>query len=500
MNFKLKKLISLILSVIFVFSSAVCTIAQEGSTQAQNTPAITGDEAAAYINEAVAIIMTRYKFDVNKADLYKAALTEIIKNNPELLDSAFKGMFDGLDDYSFYFTKEELDSFMGAMSAEVCGIGVLVTASDSGLIISRVYDNSPAKEAGLIQGDIITHASGVYLGGLDIDLAKQNVIGEENTPVTIIYSRNGVSTEVTLIRRKVAIDAGFYQIVEDGKIGYISLNEFNANACEFVEKALKEFDSKNIKDIIFDLRGNPGGGLNEFVDVASLFIPSGPAIHLEYKNPLRFTTLYAENKDEIPKYNLAVLINNASASASEAFSAAIQDTGVGIVIGETSFGKGTMQNLLPFKIGGGIKITEAEYLSPNGRKVNKIGVTPDVKAPDKISEYERADIEPMTYSRILKQGDTGKDVLAIEERLRLVGLFNFVPDEVFDYDTYIATLNFQKSSELYPYGVMDYTTQAKLDGMLKGIEVRSDTSYKKAVEIFKEGNWQDYKKDWSVTE
>lgn len=500
MNFKLKKLFALILSAIFVFSFCVCAVAEENNTQTSNTPAISGDDAVSYISEAVSIIMTRYKFDVNKADLYKDALTQILKENPELLDAAFKGMFEGLDDYSFYYTKEELDSFMGAMSAEVCGIGVLVTADDSGLIISKVYDNSPAKEAGLIQGDIITHAGGVYLGGLDIDLAKQNVIGEENTPVTIIYSRNGVSTEVTLIRKKVAIDAGFYQIVEDGKIGYISLNEFNANACEFVEKALKEFDSKNIKDIIFDLRGNPGGGLNEYVDVASLFIPSGPAIHLEYKNPLRFSTLYAENKNETPKYNLAVLINNGSASASEAFSAAVQDTGVGIVIGETSFGKGTMQNLLPFKIGGGIKITEAEYLSPNGRKVNKVGVTPDVKAPDKISEYEKADIEPMAYSRVLKQGDSGKDVLAIEERLRLVGLFNFVPDEVFDYDTYIATLNFQKSTELYPYGVMDYTTQTKLDGMLKGIEVKSDTSYKKAVEIFKAGNWQDYKNDWSVAE
>lgn len=497
MNATIKKLIALVLCGMLVFSCGISVLAEK-TTDSSAQSAVSGEEAVRYINEAVSLIMTRYKFDVDKKDLYRAALSEILSNNPELLDAAFKGMFEELDDYSFYYTKEELDSFLGGMAAEVCGIGVLVTSDEAGLIISKVYDNSPAKEGGLMQGDIITHASGVFLGGMDIELAKQNIIGAENTPVTITYLRNGAYTELTLTRRKVAIDSGFYQIVEDGKIGYIALHEFNANATEFTQKALSEFDSKGIKDIIIDLRNNPGGGLNELVDMCSLFIPTGPAIHLEYKNPLRFTTLYAENKGEINKYNLAVLINKNSASASEAFSAAIQDTGSGIVIGETSFGKGTMQNIVPFKIGGGIKITEAEYLSPNGRKVNQIGVTPDVIAPDKISTYERADIEPMKYERILKIGDTGKDVLAIEERLRILGILDAVPDEVFGYDTYMATRSFQKATELYPYGVMDYTTQAKLDGMLKGAEIKSDSSYKKAVEIFKAGNWQDYKQDWSI--
>lgn len=496
----IKKILALILCALLCVSFPLYAFADEASADSAQDAPLGGDDAVKYINEAVSLIMTRYKFDVNKANLYRDALTEILKNNPELLDAAFKGMFENLDDYSFYYTKEELDSFLGGMAAEVCGIGVLVTSDEAGLIISKVYDNSPAKEGGLMQGDIITHAGGIYIGGMDIELAKQNIVGPENTPVTITYLRNGVSAEITLTRRKVAIDAGFYQIVEDGKIGYIALHEFNNNAAEFTKKALSEFDSKGIKDIIIDLRNNPGGGLNELVDMCSLFIPTGPAIHLEYKNPLRFTTLYAENEGEINKYNLAVLINKNSASASEAFSAAVQDTRSGIVIGETSFGKGTMQNIVPFKIGGGIKITEAEYLSPNGRKVNGIGVTPDVVAPDKISAYERADIEPMKYERILQIGDTGKDVLAIEERLRILGILDVVPDEVFDYDTYLATLSFQKATELYPYGVMDYTTQAKVDGMLNGSEVKSDTSYKKAVEILKEGSLQDYMQDWSVRE
>lgn len=461
------------------------------------TADINSDNVNAYYNQAIDLIMRKYKFDITKEELYKGTIENLLRNNPELLEEAFRSMFESLDEHSVYYTEDELNSFLNDMTGEICGIGVLITTAEAGLLVSNVYDNTPAKEAGVMQGDIITHAGGVFLGGLDIDLAKQHVIGPENTPVTITILRGEQSFDKTLIRRKVVVDAGFYQIVEDGKIGYIELSEFNDTAAEFVEKALNEFDKYGIKDIIFDLRSNPGGGLMEFVDVCSLFIPTGPVIHLDYKNPLRFTTLYSKNNFKQPKYNLAVLINKYSASAAEAFSAAVQDSGVGIVIGEQSYGKGTMQNITQFKIGGGVKITEAEYLSPNRRQVNKVGVTPDVNAPDKISDYSKADIEPLTYERILKIGDTGKDVLAVEERLRIAGFDVGVPDEVYDEKTHNATLQFQAATQLFQYGVMDYTTQAKIENVLSGLEVRSDTSYKKAVEIFKTGHWKDYRLDWS---
>lgn len=496
-----KKILSSLLTAILIFTMCFSTYASgfEPTTN-DSTEEITGEKAYSYVEQAVALIMSRYKFDVKTEELYKAALEKILTDNPELMESAFKGMFDALDEHSIYYTEDELNSYLENLSGEVCGIGVLITLATEGLIISNVYNDTPAKEAGLKTGDIITHAGGVYLGGMDFDLAKQYVLGEEYTPVTITILRDGTSFDVTLIRRKINVAPGEYQIVEDGTMGYIHLTDFNNSAADFIEDALEEFDKNGIKDIIIDIRNNPGGGLNVLLDICSLFIPSGPAIHLEYKNPLRFSTLYAENESEVPKYNLAILVNEYSASAAEAFAGAVQDTGVGIVIGNTTYGKGTMQNIIQFKIGGGAKITEAVYLTPNGRSVNQTGITPDVMAVDKISKYEYADIEPMKYERVLKIGDTGKDVKAIEERLRLLGYSIGVPDEVFDMQTYLATLSFQKVNELYPYGVMDYTTQAKLDSVLNGSTVKSDTSYKKAVEIFKSGNWEDYKQDWSNTD
>jgi len=501
MKKRLIQLLSVLLCFSICISAGTVSFAEVEVSSSAQEETNKGEEAAELIEQAVLLILSRYKVDVKKEQLYRDALRNIIIKHPELLEDAFRGMFDNLDDYSIYYTEEELVSFLDDMAGEICGIGVLITTTDEGLLVSKVFSESPALEAGLMQGDVITHAGDVSIAGMDIELAKQLITGPEGTEVTISFKRGDEAFTKTLIRKRVNVDAGEYQLVEDSTIGYIKLNEFSNTAAEFVKKALTEFDNAGVKDIIMDLRNNPGGGLSELVDVCSLFIPTGPAIHLEYKNPLRSLTLYAENEDETPKYNLAVLINKNSASASEAFAAAVQDTGVGIVVGETSFGKGTMQNITRFKIGGGVKITEAEYLSPNGRTVNKLGVTPDVNAPDKLSSYARADLETVTYDRILKIGDKGKDVKAIEERLRMLGLSVGVPDEEFDMRTHTATLSFQKSTGLYPYGVMDFTTQTKLESFFTAAEVYSDTSYKKAVEIFKEGNWQEYKQDWSgITE
>ena len=239
-----KILVTVMLSLTLFFSGCIGSFADTyAPTIEENTETLSGEEATNYIDQAVALILSRYKFDVKSEQLYKAALKELLTNHPELLDEAFKGMFETLDDYSVYYTEEEMNSFLNDMSGEICGIGVLVMADDEGLIISKVYENTPAKEAGLIQGDIITHASGVFLGGMDIDLAKQYIIGQEFTPVTLTISRGQTSFDKTIVRRKVTIDSGYYQIVEDGTIGYIQLSEFSGTAAEFVKKALDEFDS-----------------------------------------------------------------------------------------------------------------------------------------------------------------------------------------------------------------------------------------------------------------
>ena len=496
----MKKYISFLLSICMVlscFGSATSVYATEApvTTNESSEPQI---DAKTYFDLAVRLIMSEYKFDINREEIYRATLEKLLEEKPELLEELFKAMFGSLDEHSTYYTQEELDSFIDNMSGEFCGIGVIISASDKGLLVNTVYDNSPAKEAGIQVGDVITFVDDFPLAGVDVSIAQSKILGIENTPVNLTVERSGTSFVINPVRRKIVIESGFYQTLENDTIGYIALDDFHTHAASFVAEALKAFDEKNITKVIFDLRNNPGGAVDVMVNISSMFIPSGPAIHFEFKNPLNDRTLYAYNENV--KYDLAVLVNGNSASASEAFAAAVQDTGVGIVIGTTTYGKGTMQNLTNFKIGGGIKLTEAEFLSPNKRHINKTGVTPDVKVEDKIVEYHNSNYEKITYDRVIKNGDTGKDVYAIEERLYFLGYDIGLPDEVFDEKTQIAIYNFQKATGLYPYGTCDITTQLKFEEILNGNKVVQNDALKKAIDIFVNSDIDEYKLDWTNTE
>lgn len=499
---KAKKITAILIGTVIIFTSCFTSFAEENSAPVESDTSsdskiMTGEEALDYLNQAIGIIMTKYKFDVSEGELYKAAAAYVLGNHPELLEDFFKGAYDSLDDYSTYFTQEQLDAFLNRMSDEFCGIGVIVTTVENGLLVTKVYDDTPALEGGIMADDVITKVGDISLAGMDISTAQSYITGQENTPVTITVQRRDNTFTATMMRRKVVIDSGVYASLENDTIGYIKIDEFGEKVDQFTKKALESFDEKGIKDVIIDLRNNPGGSLSAMVRMCSIFIPAGPAIHIEYKNPYLTTTLYSENKEV--KYNLAILVNKNSASASEAFSAAVQDTGVGIVIGEQTFGKGTMQNITRFRIGGGVKLTEAIYLSPNKRSINGKGVEPDVYLPDKTTSYEKSDFIKITYDRKMNIGDSGDDVLALEQRLYYMGYSIGYPDGIYDEQTAAAVKSFQSRTGLYPYGVADITTQLKLEDILRCEQIVNNTTLDKAIEIFKNENWEDCKQDWSVS-
>lgn len=482
-----------IFALIFTLSISISAFATNNinASDSATEPNFEGKIANFYVQQAISLIMSKYKFDITKEELYKAALEKIITDNPELLEDTFKALFSSLDSHTVYYTQEEFEKYINNMTNEVFGIGVLVSSTKDGMFVNKIYNNSPAKESGFKVGDIITAVDGKNVVGVDFDVARSYVAGPENSSVSLTILRNGQQLTITTLRRKVVIDPGFFQTVENDTIGYIALYDFYEHAGEFVAGALKHFDTKNIENIILDLRNNPGGSVSTMVEIASLLIPEGPAIHFEFKDSNRNNTLYSTNKN--PKYNVAVLVNGNSASASEAISVAIQDTGVGIVVGTDTFGKGTMQNITTFKIGGGIKMTEAEYLSPNKRKINGIGVGPDVYVEDKTINYSKSNYKKITYDRVMKNGDVGSDVYALEERLYFLGYEIGIPDEIYDKKTEEAVLTFQSATKLYPYGVADITTQLKLEEVLSGNDVVQNDIYQRAVDIFKNENWEDYK-------
>ena len=488
----IKKLLCIILIVTSIFTMNIGSVFADDNSEIE----INSESAQMLVKLAMSIVSSNYKFDITNEELYRNTLFEVLKKYPEAWETAFEGIFNNLDENSEYFDKEEFESFTQDIMGEICGIGVGVMEFSEGLMITRVYSDSPAYENGLATGDIIVAVDGKSIAGMDISIAQKLIVGEVGTKVKITYKRDGKIYDVILPRRQIAVESGRFYTLENDTIGYIQLYSFDEHSAEFVKSALAEFDKKNIKNIIMDLRNNPRGSLSALTDVCQNFIPKGPIVHIEYKNQLKNYQYDSTNKK--PKYDVIVLVNKNSASASEAFAGAVQDTGVGIVIGEQTYGKGTMQNITKFKIGGGIKLTEAVYLTPNKRNIHKIGIEPDLKIKEKQIPYEDASyLIKIKYDRELKLNDKGSDVYAMKQRFELMGYNMDMSNDIFDNLLDVSVKKFQETNNLPVNGVLDILTQTKVEGLFFGQKIPDNAVELNAIEIFNTGTIDEHKHIWS---
>lgn len=464
----LKKIVALLLLAVFVF----------GNTTALAKDRDTNILANLIIDGIVKSVSTNYKFGITTEELYRNAVREMIAENPELLEVALQGIYNNLDKHSTYFTYEEFKSFVEGVNGEFCGIGVTIMEFNDGLLVTEVHKGSAAEKAGIKKGDYIISANGEDIRGLDLESARNRIVGEVGTTVNVGISRDGEVMNFDMARSVVTTISGTYQKI-DGNIGYIRLSSFDEHSPEFMAKALE--DLNGTKAIIFDLRYNPGGSLEALRGIAELTLPKGAVMHLEFKDSKNNQAVM--NEKGTNKYKFVVLTDSHTASAAEAFAAAVQDYGVGVTVGEQTTGKGTMQNLSGLLTGAGYKLTVAEYLSPNKRKINEIGVEPDYKVKPKEVTYSDIYFEKPEYNGVMRQGDQSGDVLAFEQRLNALGYSVGVPDKIFGEETFYAVKKFQEETGLYPYGVLDITTQLKIMDVLQNSKVYLDKPLDKAIEI-----------------
>lgn len=316
-----------------------------------------------YIDRVSQLIKDSYLYEVEDSDLTEGAL---------------KGMFKALDPYSNYYTKEEYQKLTDSLNGEInqAGIGIEITDLSGVVKITEVIKNNQAEKAGLKKDDIIISIDDIEVAELPIDNITKLLKGKAGTKVKIGIIRENQEEPIyfDIVREPLVITPVEYRELETG-IGYIKINEFNNNALIAVKTALRQFDAKNIKNIIFDVRDNPGGYLNTVSEMLQLLVPRGPIFHTRDSKG-RKTTEYSYNNN--PKYKLAVLTNENSASASEIFAGAIKERRVGVVIGSQTFGKGTVQNIMETPNGGAIKLTVAEYFTPQMNRVNEVGITPNI--------------------------------------------------------------------------------------------------------------------------
>lgn len=305
-----------------------------------------------------------------------------------LQDGLYKGYIGGLaDPYSVYYNEEETKQLFETLTGEYSGIGAVLSQSrDTGIItILQVYKESPAEEAGMKADDILYKVEGEEVTGEDLTEVVSRIKGEEGTAVkmTVLRGDAGEEVEMEATRRKVQAQTIEYEMKED-QIGYIRVGEFDTVTYGQYEEALKDLESQGMKGLIVDLRSNPGGSLSTVCDMLDLMLPKGLIVYTEDKEGRRTE----ETSDEEHQFNLplTVLVNGNSASASEIYAGAIQDYGMGDIVGTQTYGKGVVQQTFELKDGTCVKLTIAEYFTPKGRNIDGEGITPDVEVTYEADE------------------------------------------------------------------------------------------------------------------
>ena len=309
-----------------------------------------------------------------------------------MLYGAVSGMVQSIDDpYSMFMTPSENKEFHDSLNGTLQGIGAELTVRDGFIVIVAPIKGSPASRAGLLPGDMILAVDGEEIKGQTLQQVVQRIRGQKGTEVKLTIQREGkwIPQEISILRDEINIPSVEHELKEtsSGSIGYIAINQFAEHTNKEVELALKNLKEEEPKGIILDVRFNGGGYLDRAVDLASMFLRQGkvvsvarregePEAHYVYGRPI---------DTETP---LVILINQGSASASEILAGALQDHKRATVIGETSFGKGTVQEIFEMPGGSSLRVTVAKWLTPNGKDLSKAGVEPDIEVVRTTEDME----------------------------------------------------------------------------------------------------------------
>jgi len=291
----------------------------------------------------------------------------------KLIRTGIDDMLESLDPYTNYIAEDEIEDFRTMTTGQYGGVGAMISKHDLGVQILMPYPGSPAMEAGIKIGDIITQIDGKIIKGKEVADISKLLKGQAGTPVKLLLLRNYNTVEVNLVRKQIQIESVPYYGMINNEIGYLHLSEFTANAGKDVKNALVALKEKGAKKIIFDLRGNPGGLLDQAVYIANLFIPKGKLV-VSTKGKLEdwnkeYKSEHAAFDLEIP---LVVLTSDHSASASEIVAGVIQDYDRGVIVGQKSYGKGLVQSTRPLPYNAQLKLTVAKYYTPSGRCIQAI--------------------------------------------------------------------------------------------------------------------------------
>ena len=324
----------------------------------------------------------------NKIDLFGEVLEKIKKdyvdevNQPEMIDSAINGVLQSLDPYSAYMSPETFNEMQTDTRGVFGGLGIEIGMESGVVKVISPIDDTPASIAGIKAGDYIVKIGNEQVQGKSLMEAVKLMRGPVNTSVDLTIRRKNVKKplEFSITRKVIEVQSVNSEIISKKKnLGYIRLKSFNENSDKQILISIKKFEkNKKIKGYVLDLRNNPGGLLTQAINITDFFLNDGEIVSTKGRNVSETRKFFARKGDETKGKPIIVLINNGSASASEIFAGALKDHKRAIILGENSYGKGSVQSIIPLKNGGGMRLTISKYYLPSGKSISEVGVTPDI--------------------------------------------------------------------------------------------------------------------------
>ena len=350
-------------------------------------------------------------FADEKEDVYKhlnlfGEAFEKIKNNyveevevKDLIESAIEGMLNSLDPHSTFLNTDELNELKIQTKGEFGGLGIEVTLENGLVKVISPIDDTPAERAGIKSGDLITHIDGEAVMGLSLSEAVSLMRGKVGSKINLTIKRRDQSLKIDIVRAIIELKSVKYRLEDN--IGYIRVSSFNQKVDEEIKKAIKQMQGNNKNKIVgyvLDLRNNPGGLLDQAVNVTDIFLARGEIVSTRGRKKSDGSRYNAVKNDLIDGLPLVVLINQGSASASEIVAGALQDHKRAIIMGTKSFGKGSVQTILPSGENVAIKLTTARYYTPSGKSIQMTGIDPDILV-------EQSEVKPIQDTQSRKESD-----------------------------------------------------------------------------------------------
>jgi carboxyl-terminal processing protease len=380
------------------------------------------------LNQASASNQDTYRFLNLFGDVFDRVRADYVEepDSEKLIDTAINGMLSGLDPHSSYMNPKRFKDMQVQTRGEFGGLGIEVTMENEVVKVVSPIDDTPAQKAGILANDLITHIDGKEVRGMNLNEAVDKMRGKVGSPIllTIVRKGSNAAFDVEVVRDIIKIRAVRFNVERDD-IGYIRISSFNDQTQENLDKAIakiKEQTGDKLKGYVIDLRNNPGGLLNQAISVSDTFLDRGVIVSTRGRNGAETDRSTASSGDATDGKKIVVLINGGSASASEIVAGALQDHQRATILGTRSFGKGSVQTIIPLGSEGAIRLTTARYYTPSNISIQAKGIVPDIVIEQELPEELKAQAQRTTSEASLRGHLSGEDK---EE----TGSSSYVPDD-----------------------------------------------------------------------